>query len=181
MRLRLMLVSLSLLAGSAAVGTAAPSAAGPKPLRSGTIAVGTGVNTLGEPPGGNRWGCEYAVDCRAWLDSGCNPALAGRDPVLSASIVDVATLADGRTSRSFSWETPANVHAGVMLQFWQQGCTASANTEWHSVNSRTSRCESRPGWPDPNAQCKPLVIPRGAKWMTVSAYWTTAHLTWNVT
>lgn len=181
MRLRLMLVSLSLLAGSAAVGTAAPSAAGPKPLRSGTIAVGTGVNTVSEPPGGNRWGCEYAVNCRAWLEGGCNPALARRDPVLSASIVDVGALADGRTSRSSSWKAPANVHAGVMLQFWRQGCAASAKSEWHSVNPSTHRCESRPGWPDPKARCRPLGIPRGAEWMTVSAYWTTAHPTWSLT
>lgn len=78
MRLRLMLVSLSLLAGSAAVGTAAPSAAGPKPVRSGTIAGGTGVIFAGSQPAGERWGCEYAVDCQAWLQSDCNPALAGR-------------------------------------------------------------------------------------------------------
>ena len=174
-RIVVLLVSIGLLVAS--LGSVA---AEPEPLRSGTIEGGTGVNTVGEPPGGNRWGCQYAVDCQAWLHSGCDPALAGHDPALAASIVDVGALADGRTRRSLSWQAPAKVHPGVMLQFWRQDCTASSNAGWHSVDPDSSTCESRPGWPDANARCKPLLIPRGTKWMTVSAYWTTAHLTWTL-
>jgi hypothetical protein len=180
MRIRVMVVALGLLMGSAAVGSAQPSAAASKPLRTGTIEGGTGVTTVPEPPRGNRWGCEYAVDCQTWLQSGCSPALTGRDPVLTASIVDVRALADGRSRRSFSWDVPASVHPGVMLQFWRQDCTEIPDAEWHSVG-RSSTCESRPGWPDPNYRCKALRIPRGATWMTVSTYWTTAHLTWTLT
>src|SRR5687767_4540809 len=90
---------------------ASPStAASPKPARSGTIEGGTGVIFAGEQPAGERWGCEYAAECQTWLQSGCNPALAGHDPVPTASIVDVGALADGLTGRSFRWTAPIKVH-----------------------------------------------------------------------
>ena len=175
-RIVVVLVSIGLLALSLATAEA-----GPEPLRTGTIESGTGVNFAGDEPLGERLGCEYAVDCRAWLQSGCNPALAGHDPALTASIVEVSALADGRTHRALGWSAPAKVHPGVMIQFWRQDCTDFPDAEWHSVESRSTTCESRPGWPDGRNRCRPLRIPHGARWMTVSAYWTTSHLTWTLT
>src|SRR5688500_13131207 len=75
------------LPGLARSASLAPS----PPLRSGRI-VG-GPDTTGSAP------CGLAPDCVAWLQSGCNPALAGRDPALHTSIVDVSDLADGTTRR----------------------------------------------------------------------------------
>src|SRR5687768_11010259 len=65
------------------------------PLRSGTI-IG-GPDTMGSAP------CGLTAECAAWLQSGCSPALAGRDPALHTSIVDVADLADGTTPRVFEF------------------------------------------------------------------------------
>ena len=178
MRIRVMFLSL-LIVGSALSGAEA-SAAGPKPLRTGTIEGGTGVVFAGEQPAGERWGCAYAVDCQAWLQSGCNPALAGHDPVLTASIVDVRALADGRAHRSFQWSAPAKVHPGAVIQFWRRNCTELSKADRHTLELDEG-CESRQMPPDGVTRCGPLRIPRGARWMTVSGYWTTVHLTWTLT
>lgn len=170
MRVRVMLVSLGLLLGSAATGSAQPSAAGAKTLRSGTIQGGTGVIFAGEQPAGERWGCEYSGDCRAWLQSSCNPALAGHDPSLTASIVAVGALADGRTRRSFQWRGGGKVHPGAVIQFWQKDCTEAPNSLRHTHNPYSNSCGT----------CEPFRIPRGATWMTVSANWTTVQLTWTL-
>lgn len=151
---------------------ASPStAAAPTPARSGTIAGGTGVIFAGEQPAGERWGCEYAAECQTWLQSSCNPALAGHDPVLTASIVDVGALADGLTGRSFQWGGGGKVHPGAVIQFWGPNCTEIPNTERHTHNPYTNRCGT----------CEPFPIPSGARWMTVSGNWTTVHLTWTLT
>ena len=171
MRARVVLVGLGLIIGSVATAAAPPSAAGPKPLRSGTIVGGTGVIVAGDQPAGERWGCEYTADCQAWLQSGCQPALAGREPALTASIVDVGALADGRTRRSFAWHAPSWVHPGAVIEFWRKDCTEIANVERHTHNPYLNRCGT----------CEPLRIPRGAKWMTVSGNWTTVQLSWTLT
>lgn len=159
--------------GITAVTMFAPRAtvAAPPQVRSGTIVGGTGVIFAGEQPAGERWGCEYAAECQAWLQSNCNPALAGHDPVLTASIVDVGALADGRTPRSFRWGAPSLVHPGAVIQFWREDCTEIPNTERHTHNPYKNRCGT----------CEPFPIPGGATWMTVSGNWTTAHLTWTLT
>jgi hypothetical protein len=178
MRVRVMLVSLGLLAGSAAIWVAPPSAAGAKPLRAGTIEGGIGVIFAGEQPAGERSGCKYAAECLAWVRSGCNPALAGHDPVLTASIVEIGDLADGRTRRTFSTSVPPiPLYPGAVIQFWRGNCTEIPAAKRHTIGS-TSTC----AWaPYPNLRCPGLVIPRGATWMTVSGYWTTAHLEWTLT
>ncbi|HUR49310.1 MAG TPA: hypothetical protein VMY88_07285 [Acidimicrobiales bacterium] len=151
---------------------ASPSTAtAPKPAPSGTIEGGTGVIFAGEQPAGERWGCEYAAECRAWLKSKCKPALAGRDPALTASIVDVGALADGHTRRSFRWRAGAKVHPGALIQFWRQNCTEIPDTERHTHNPYINRCGT----------CEPFPIPNGARWMTVSGNWTTVHFTWSLT
>src|SRR5688500_20387211 len=88
------------------------------PLRAGTIVSGTG-----ESPA-NVWvrgmeGCVGAPACSAWLQSGCSPALAGQDPALHASIVDVADLAD--TDRVLRFQSGIGINWGsVIIQFWTE-------------------------------------------------------------
>lgn len=162
----------AILALAAMTFFASPStAAAPKPVHSGTIASGTGVIFAGQQPAGERWGCEYSAECQTWLQSSCNPALAGHDPALTASIVDVGALADGRTRRSFQWDASKMVHPGAVIQFWRKSCTEIPNTEMHTHNPYKNRCGT----------CEPFRIPRDAKWMTVSANWTTTQLTWTLT
>lgn len=182
MRVRVMLVSLGLIVGAAAIGSAQPSAAEPKSMRSGTIEGGTGLEMAGgqpwENPAFERSGCEYAVDCQAWLQSGCNPALAGHDPALTTSIVDVRNLADGRTRRSFSTASSMSPGwPGAVIQLWRQNCTEIKDAKWHTIGS-DSRCEFHPY---PALRCEEFRIPKGAKWMTVSGYVTTVHLSWTLT
>jgi hypothetical protein len=184
MRVRVMLVSLGLIVGSAAIWSAEPSAAGPKPVRSGTIVGGTGLELAGGQPWENpaleRSGCEYALDCLEWLHSGCNPALAGHDPVLTASIVDVGDLADGRTRRSLHTAAPKippwGLWPGAVVQLWRHNCTEIQSAKRHTIGSDSS-CE----WdPYPSVRCRAFRIPTDAKWMTLSGYGTTVQLTWTL-
>src|SRR5688572_5924417 len=78
--------------------TAAPSsAARQEPLRSGTI-TGWGATWVAMFNGEARdcqwseWRTGGDPECLAWLKSGCNPALAGREPAVTASIEDVGEL-----------------------------------------------------------------------------------------
>lgn len=179
-RVVVLLVSIGLLVAS--LGSVA---AAPEPLRSGTIEGGNGVVTGGGPPWENpaiqRSGCEYAAECLAWLDSGCNPALAGHDPALTASIVDVGDLADGRTRRTFHTVAPHvppwGLYPGAVIQLWRQDCTEIPDAKRHTIGS-SSRCD----WnPYPSVRCEPFPIPTGTKWMTVSGYATTVHMSWSLT
>lgn len=185
MRVRVILVSLGLIISSAAIWSAEQSAAGPRPVRSGMIEGGTGLELAGgqpwENPAAERSGCQYAVDCLTWLQSGCNPALAGRDPALTASIVDVRKLADGRTRRSFQTVAPAippwGLWPGAVIQLWRQNCTEIHGAKRHTIGS-DSKCD----WhPYPSLQCEAFRIPTGTRWMTVSGYATTVHLSWTLT
>lgn len=176
-RTLVMLVSIGLLIAS--WGTVE---AGPKPVRSGTIVGGIGLELAGgqpwEQPAAERSGCEYAPDCLAWLQSGCNPALAGQNPALTASIVDVGDLAGRRTQRSLRMAAPSippsGLWPGAVIQLWRQDCTEIPGTKQHSIGS-DSKCE----WQEA-VQCS-VRIPTGARWMTVSGYATTAQLTWTLT
>lgn len=153
------------------------------PLRSGTIQGGTGVEMAGgqpwENPAAERSGCQYALDCRGWLQSGCEPALAGHDPAPTASIVDVGDLAGDRTRRSFHMAAPSippwGLYPGAVIQFWRQDCTEIRSAKRHTIGS-----DARCGWQDEVARCKAFRIPTRARWMTVSGYATTAHLSWSL-
>lgn len=179
MRIRVMLVSLGLIVSSAAIWSAESSAAGPKPLRSGTILGGTGLELSGGPwanPALKLFGCQYSLDCLAWLQSGCNPALAGRDPMLTASIVNVGNLADGRTRRSMHMVAPRippwGLWPGAVIQFWRQNCTQIRQANQPTIGYYT-RC-------DGVARCTAFRIPTGARWMTVSGDATTVRLSWTL-
>ena len=94
-----------------------------RPIRSGAVSGGP-ITT------GPDASCDFAADCRAWLESGCNPALTGLDPAVHTSIVNVAGLAGRRTERLFVVRpgTVSGVPAGLVIggfviQFWSSDCT----------------------------------------------------------
>lgn len=179
------LVLVALTAAVLAVPALAPVRAEQAPLRSGTILGGAGVELGGGEPweqnAAERSGCEYAADCVAWLQSGCDPALAGRDPVLTASIVRVSDLADGSTVRSLALRAPTippwGLFPGVVIQFWRQDCTEIPGTKLHSLGDQAP-CDGYVG--GGHGSCT-FHIPAGATWMTLSAYVTTVDLSWTLT
>lgn len=183
--MRLALVVVLVLATAALLPSAA-RADRPAPLRSGTIVGGTGLEMAGrqpwENPAAERSGCEYAAECLAWLQSSCQPALAGHDPVLTASIVEVGDLADGRTPRSLRMEAPSippwGLYPGAVIQFWRQDCTEVGDGKLHSIGS-DSTCEY-PAGVTRGGRCT-FHIPTGARWMTLSGYATTVQLSWRLT
>lgn len=109
------------------------------------------------------------AECRAWLDSGCNPALAGRDPAVTASIEAISDLADGTTIRTFQWDaatTPEGDLGGVVVQMWKGDCTEIRDAdwwEWRSANRQGTYCCS---WVQEKTTT--FAIPRTARWMTVT-------------
>lgn len=131
------------------------AAAGGQPVRSGNIVTGyQSDHLLGEP--GTCW---TAPDCVAWLKAGCAPALAGRQPAVMASIVDVADLADGVTSWWFDNDYGYTEYPGwVGIQLWRRDCT-------EIKRSRGSGNQF-------------LTIPARAKWMTVTAAPSLPRLDW---
>ena len=118
-----------------------------EPVRSGTIVAS--VSGLHHDV---LIGCEMALDCRAWLDSDCDPNLAGRDPALFASIENVADLAASNQAWIFEHAPGAAEYAAI--QFWRNDCTEIRKARWG-----TGDCQS----------CF-LKMPRSAKWMTVTGY-----------
>lgn len=133
---------------------AAPLAAdaGSKPTRSGTIVSGI----LTTSP---AWDCSFVPDCRAWIQTGCDPALTGRDPAWLTSIEDVAELADGKKQRTFEireGEPAGAVLGGVVVQFWRDSCVEVGR--WHSYDVATSQFWFR----------TTFKIPSGVRWMTVT-------------
>lgn len=175
------LVALALTV-SAAVALP-PSVRADEPLRSGTI-TGWGYTWPAMFSGEARncqWNEWYLADgvgganpeCRAWLESGCDPALAGREPAVTASIQDVSDLADGATARLFNWSAPPETdYGGVVLQLWRTDCTEIAGSEWRSLRRRW------PSWA--NEFSARFVIPSDAAWMTVTTN-DTAAVRWTLT
>jgi hypothetical protein len=184
---------------AAAVTMSAPisSAAPPKPLRSGTI-TGWGA-TWPAMFNGEARDCQWSEwaleaedlgidgvdtpaigganpECAAWLKSRCNPALAGRNPAVTASIVDIRKLADGTTPRRFEWQAFSypgwTVGGGVVVQLRRASCTEIVTSKWRSLAWYSSGLEvTRPG--------TTFVLPRGAAWMTVTTN-DSANLEWRL-
>lgn len=155
------------LAAVVVATTPLPSAGAP--VRSGTILSGSGwflEYSLG--------GCQSTPECAAWLESGCDTALAGRDPGFMASIVSVRELADGRTRRTFRHTDgePAALRWGgsPVVQFWRSDCS-----EIVTSRLRTNPCDAY--------ECKAttLRVPRNARWMTVTSYQDNVNLRWTLT
>lgn len=130
MRTRIRILAFVLAAGLVwSIGPASDAHA--PPLRSGRI---IGGYMLMGPRGVH---CASAPDCAAWLQSGCDPALAGRSPSSQTSIVKVGTFAG--TGRHFRFvNTPAGtmpdhlatgfVWADVHLEFFDASCRHTGPT-----------------------------------------------------
>jgi hypothetical protein len=143
---------------------ATPSEAGR--VRSGTIIGGWYPFAVVLAPGGPA-SCDWNVECIAWLESGCNEALVGRDPSLHASIVDVHRLAHSPSRlRLFRVraEAPRILWGGVAVEFWNRWC---------------SEVKPYPSIPEVSGGQTFFSIPRGAVWMTVSSVDTTTF-TWEL-
>lgn len=163
---------LAAILAVAAITTMAPSsAARPEPVRSGTI-TGWGATWVAMFNGDakdcqwSEWIAGANPECAAWLESRCNPALAGRNPAVTASIVDVRSIADGTTRRVFEWEAAASypgfsIGGGVVVQLWRKNCTEIRSSKWRSVL-----------WHGPGdwhtRMRTPMTIPTSAAWMTVT-------------
>lgn len=164
-----------LLAVAAAVAVALPSSVrADEPLRSGTI-TGWGYTWPAMHSGEVR-NCQWDevpnllgslnAECRVWLDSGCDPHLAGREPAVTASIQEVSDLADGVTSRTFEWDAAGTREAdlgGVVVQLWTGDCTEVRGSEWRSLDRLGQFCCT---WIQHKSTT--LVIPPTARWMTVT-------------
>ena len=142
------------------------------PLRSGSIVGGAGW-LLDQDLGG----CQVAPECAVWLQEGCDPALAGRDPGLTASIVDVDDLGDLHTEAIFKFgagEPWGPVWGGAHVQFWDHGCSEMRDMRWRSTDcngdSSGRDCYSR------RFRLTPSV-----KWMTVTGYQDNVNLAWSLT
>lgn len=173
---------------SAAIAVAAitvlgtrPSSAQQEPARSGTIA-GWGATWVAMSNGEAK-DCEWTdwngpgnPECLVWLRSGCNPALAGRNPAVTASIEDIAELADGTTPRDFDWRATSypgwGMGGGVVVQLWREDCTEITDSKWHSAD-----------WHGPgqvtSRRSTTFAVPRDAAWMTVTTN-DTANLSWRL-
>ena len=165
-------------AATVATTMAAPSVARPMPgtaataQRSGRI-IGSGDIGWNLP-------CGLAPDCAAWLQSGCHPALAGRDPAWMTSIVNVSALADGKTGRFLTHRNTV-LWSGVRFQFWRGNCGELGECVSTNLGERTPGsgygldgplgchwAEVGSGSSGSSAAVH-FVIPRRAKWMTISA------------
>lgn len=112
--------------------------------------------------------------------SGCNPALAGRDPASTASIVNVGALAGGKP-RVFEWgvEPPGRElgdtsYGGVVVQMWTKGCAEITYSKWRSL----VRYEPFKG--PRHDRRRTFEIPPSAMWMTVTTN-DTLNVTWRLT
>jgi hypothetical protein len=127
-------------------------------LRSGTVIGGWFPFAVVLAPGGTPE-CSWNVDCHAWLTSGCQSALAGHDPGLHASIVNVANLAGSRTKRVLKLypQTPGIMLGGVAIEFWGRSCNEIL--PYPSIPVFTSSVRFK--------------IPYGVRWMTIASVDTT--------
>ena len=170
MRARSIRVLLAVVVGTLALA-GAPVRSN-EPVRSGTI-TGWGYTWPAMFSGEARncqwdeWDLEGVrganPECRVWLDSGCDPDLAGREPAVTASIVEISDLADGTTTRTFEWGTDQLVegddHGGVVVQMWTADCREVLEGHWRSVNR---------SWYGKHFPGTTFRIPRDVTWMTVT-------------
>lgn len=141
----------------------------PKPVRSGRLVTGSGWlldATFG--------GCQTAPDCALWMQNDCDPSLAGRDPGVTASIVDLRGVAG--TQRRFEFgpgEPWTPVWGGAQVQFWNEDCTELRTMRWRSTN-----CDRDDGGICYDTRFR---IPASARWMTVTGHQDDVGLAWTLT
>ena len=80
---------------------------------------------------------------------------------MTASIVDVADLADG-----------TGIGGGVVVQLWRNDCTEILSSKWRSVDWTSLSYPT-------NRRSTSFALPRAAKWMTVTTN-DTALLPWTL-
>jgi hypothetical protein len=114
---------------------AAPAEAQAAPVRSGLILTAYLGPTAPSP-------CSLIPDCAAWLASNCDERLAGLDPAVSTSIVDVSDLA-GSTRLFVRHMWLANTS-----QLWSSDCWSMGHVPWRDTY---------------------ISIPPGARWLTIPA------------
>jgi hypothetical protein len=164
---------VALLVTLTALSITFPSGAQASPLRWGRIVTGLGGadRAIGvEPTYGD---CQAVADCRAWMESGCDPVLATRAPApaVTASIVDVANLADGHTPRVIELSPSGDLGlrwGQVVVQFWR-GCSevyeARMLTGYEDAQRRPRRA-----W----------AVPLGANWMTITSNVDNINVGWTL-
>jgi hypothetical protein len=170
------------LVGALAIALVAlPWPAQATPARTGMIMGGLGGSQrgIGWPGQAIEGECQIAPDCLAWLESGCDPALAGREPAATASIVDVADLADGETTRVIDLAPfgGAGLRWGeVLVQFWRP--SGKHMYPWFNcMEIQGSRFLAGYDWRRSDRR----VIPAGAKWMTVTSNFDNIGVVWRLT
>jgi hypothetical protein len=145
--------------------------AAPKPVRMGTIIDGLFLMGPGSTPG-----CADSPDCAAWLAAGCPAEVAGQDPAVEASIVDVAALANGDEHRfTVGRGEPVSLEwgEGVVVQFWTKRCERIPFAGW-----RSKEWVGYGRWESQHETM--LTIPPGAAWMTVVPGYDNLNITWRL-
>lgn len=143
---------------------AQPAFAGEEPISSGTIVTTYGSSIDGEPDT-----CETVPDCSAWLQSGCDPALAGRDPAVAASIEDVSKIADGGATWLFQFD--ACCGAKATIQLWRPDCTEVTGSRQRSGDCFDTSIGHFCGLTS-------IRMPESTTWMTVTV--TDGYVPWLV-
>jgi hypothetical protein len=144
-----------MLAGACIISTNTAAGATRSPARSGTI-LGYYYPFAAIAPGPS--GCEATAECAAWLASGCNPRLAGHNPGIHASIVNVRRLA----SWTNVWRLrlhhrfPDLVFGGVTVQLWGRHCQSRGAVGGGYVNQRIR-------------YRRDMIISPGTVWMTITS------------
>ncbi len=141
-----------------AAGTLAPSAGadGRTTTRTAPVRSGTVLNPAGYT---GTSSCGVAPDCRAWLANRCDARLAGVDPAVTASIVDVRAIAGSRR-RVVAAGTFGRWLSDAYYEFWSRDCR---HVGYVLVGHGSRAC-----WPSSTSQWRcDVTVPRAAAWMTV--------------
>lgn len=174
-RLVVLLAALAMLAMPVAIPSPARSA---EPQRSGTIHGGVGETPISPWVRGME-GCVGAPTCSAWLQSGCDPALAGVDPAMQAAIVDVGALADNRERTLALHPEVVIFGARYTVQFWinsDDPLSGSWCKEILDLRFQSWDCSAS----STGRECR-FRIPAHAKWMTITSSPENAVTSWTLT
>lgn len=175
MRVNRLLILVVAAAVLAVVPASPARAAGA--VRSGSIVSGTGESPVSPWVRGME-GCVGAATCSAWLQSGCHPALAGQNPGVHASIVDVGTLAGTERVLTVRGGIPIN-WGDFMVQFWTPTEALGSAGVWCAeiLRSRLTSWECT-RYPFHHPFRCTFRIPSDARWMTISSSPDNVNLNW---
>ena len=112
-------------------------------------------------------GCGGSLECWGWVQSYCDPALAGRDVAVMSSIEPVSDMANGLT-RKLRFRSPAGLSSGrLIVEFWTSNCG------FLPVNAGE-------GHIDCSVECPDFTIPDRAHWMTITSKPGNANINWDL-